>query len=64
MEFLLKFIKMKKQMTYANNNNIGYVALVGENEMNASKVTLKNMSTGEQLLVTEDELISILKNVQ
>ena len=57
-------VKMKKQMTYANNNNIGYVALVGENEMNASKVTLKNMSTGEQLLVTEDELISILKNVQ
>ena len=57
-------VKMKKQMTYANNNNIGYVALVGENEMNASKVTLKNMSTGEQLLVTENELISILKNVQ
>lgn len=49
--------KMKKQMTYANTKNIAYVALAGDNEMAEGKVTLKNMATGEQLLLTADELI-------
>ena len=40
--------KMKKQMSYANSKMIPFVALVGENEMNEGKVTLKNMETGEQ----------------
>ena len=53
--------KMKKQMGYANANGIPYVALVGENEMNEGKVTLKNMDTGEQRLVTPEELASALK---
>ncbi len=50
--------KMKKQMSYANANCIPYVALVGENEMNEGKVTLKNMDTGEQRLVTPEELVA------
>lgn len=50
--------KMKKQMAYANAKHIPYVALTGENEMAEEKVTLKNMATGEQLLVTIDELIN------
>lgn len=50
--------KMKKQMNYANAKNIAFVALAGENEINAGKVTLKNMATGEQKLVTAEELIS------
>src|SRR5574344_410411 len=54
-------IKMKKQMSYANTKNIPYVALVGDNEMKESKVTLKNMSTGEQLMVSIYELLSIIK---
>ena len=41
--------KMKKQMTYANNKNIPYVLLIGENEMNAGTITFKNMETGEQI---------------
>lgn len=49
--------KMKKQMTYANTKDIAYVALAGDNEMAEGKVTLKNMATGEQLLLTADELI-------
>lgn len=53
-------VKMKKQMVYANSNNINYVALAGENEIKENKVTLKNMATGEQKLVTADELISII----
>lgn len=48
--------KMKKQMSYANYKQIPFVALAGENEMNAGKVTLKNMATGEQQLLTPDEL--------
>ena len=50
--------KMKKQMSYANGKQIPFVAIVGENEMNEGKLTLKNMTTGEQLLVTADELIT------
>lgn len=54
--------KMKKQMSYANAKAIPFVVLAGESEMAAGKVTLKNMETGEQELVTSEELIShILK---
>ena len=48
--------KMKKQMSYANAKQIPYVA--GENEMAEGKLTLKNMESGEQSLVTPDELIT------
>ena len=53
--------KMKKQMSYANAKAIPFVAIVGENEMNEGKVMLKNMTTGEQALVTPDELIATVK---
>ena len=49
--------KMKKQMSYANAKGIAYVALAGDNEIEQGKVTLKNMSTGEQQLTTVGELI-------
>jgi len=49
-------VKMKKQMSYANAKGIGYVALAGENEMSEGKITLKNMATGEQLLIPAGEL--------
>ena len=54
--------KMKKQMSYANAKQIPFVALVGENEMAEGKITLKNMTTGEQTLVTPDELILQIQN--
>ena len=50
-------VKMKKQMSYANAKNIAFVALAGDNEMAEGKVTLKNMLTGEQKLLTPEELI-------
>lgn len=53
--------KMKKQMNYANDKHIPFVALAGENEMNENKFTLKNMITGEQSLVTAEELYSAVK---
>ena len=52
--------KMKKQMSYANAKQIPFVALAGESEINEGKVTLKNMETGEQQMVTPDELIERL----
>ncbi|MBR1400739.1 MAG: histidine--tRNA ligase [Prevotella sp.] len=51
-------VKMKKQMSYANAKDIPFVALAGENEISESKVTLKNMQTGEQKLVNAEELIA------
>ena len=54
--------KMKKQMTYADNKNIPFVAFVGETEMNENKVMLKNMKTGEQKLVGIDELLQAISN--
>lgn len=50
--------KMKKQMTYANNKNIPFVALVGENELANNSITLKNMETGDQNSYTIKELIN------
>lgn len=53
--------KMKKQMSYANAKQIPFVAIVGENEMTEGKITLKDMTTGEQQLLTPSELIETLK---
>ncbi len=52
--------KMKKQMGYADNNHIPYVAIVGGDEMAQHKVMLKNMTTGEQALVSREELLVVL----
>ncbi len=53
--------KMKRQMSYADSKGIPFVAIVGETEMNENKVMLKNMKTGEQKLVTQEELTDIIK---
>lgn len=50
--------KMKKQMAYANAKGIPFVALAGESEISQGKVTLKNMLTGDQQLVSAEELIA------
>ena len=54
--------KMKKQMSYANAKQIPYVALAGENEIAQGKLTLKNMLSGDQQLLTPEELINIVKS--
>ncbi len=54
--------KMKKQMTYANNKNIPFVALVGEDERKSGMLSIKNMHSGEQKTITFDDMIKeILK---
>ena len=58
-------LKMKKQMTYANNKNIPFVVLVGADEMKAGTVTLKNMVTGEQEQIQKNQLLSkILQEIK
>ena len=52
--------KMKKQMGYANNKTIPFVAIIGEQEMTDGTVALKNMTTGEQKTVNAEELKKML----
>ncbi len=52
-------VKMKKQMSYANAKQIAFVAIAGENEMKENKITLKNMETGEQLLVPISDFMDV-----
>ncbi len=54
--------KMKKQMARADALSIPYVAIVGESEMSEGKLTLKNMTTGEQHLLTVTEAIETVKS--
>ena len=51
---------MKKQMGYANAKSIPYVAIAGENEIAQGKITLKNMVTGEQQLISPDEMVATI----
>ena len=53
--------KMKKQMGYADDKQIPYVAIVGGNEMETNTVMLKNMLSGEQKQVTLDELCNTIQ---
>ncbi|KAA6333536.1 hypothetical protein EZS27_018069, partial [termite gut metagenome] len=52
--------KINKQMSYANDKNIPFVAIIGENELKEGKVTLKNMATGEQTLIEPVQLTAEL----
>ena len=49
--------KMQKQMKYANARKVPYVLLIGSKEMETGEFTLKNMNTGEQSLLTFDEVV-------
>ncbi len=53
--------KMKKQLGYADSKNIKYVAIVGSDEMEQKKVTLKNMETGEQEMLAVSDIIERIK---
>ena len=54
-------VKMKKQMSYANAHNVPFVALVGETEMAEGRISLKNMTTGEQQSLTIEEAVKAIK---
>ena len=50
--------KMKKQMNYANRKEIPYVVLAGESEIQSGNLALKNMETGDQQILTPEELLT------
>ncbi len=53
--------KLKKQMKYANDKQIPFVAMVGEDELRNGTVSLKNMSTGEQQTVAKEQIIKLIR---
>ena len=55
--------KLKKQLKYANKNNIPYVLIIGEDEINTNYFTLKNMKNGEQEKKSIDDIISKMKSI-
>jgi histidyl-tRNA synthetase len=55
-------VKMKKQMKYANATGVQYVAIIGEEEMLSGKLTLKNMHTGAQRVLSFEELVLFLQS--
>ncbi|MBO7119087.1 MAG: histidine--tRNA ligase [Bacteroidaceae bacterium] len=54
--------KMKKQMQYANQKGIPFVIMTGETEMQAGKVMLKNMTSGEQQLVSPEDIAASINS--
>ena len=57
-------VKMAKQFKYADDKAIPFVAIIGENEMKQSIVTVKDMKTGEQKAVKQEELLSLLDSAR
>ena len=51
-------VKLQKQMKYANDKNIPFVAIVGESELESGNIVLKNMETGEQVTLSKNELLA------
>ena len=54
--------KIKKQMQYANKKSVGFVAMIGQNEIENNTITLKDMSDGSQKNINFEQLLTILKN--
>ncbi len=63
-EIYLEDQNMKKKMNYANKIGVQYVLLMGEDEIKSGKLSLKNMRNGEQVSLTEKELVSLLKSLR
>ena len=59
-EMYLTTCKLKKQLQYANNKNIPFVIIVGEDEKKEKKVTVKNMISGNQKLVEMNKILNII----
>lgn len=56
--------KLKKQLQYANNNNIPFVIIIGEDEIKNKKYMLKNMKDGNQNLLTINEIINKMSSIK
>jgi histidyl-tRNA synthetase len=56
--------KMQKQLKYANDRGVKFVAIIGEEEMKLGKITLKNMESGEQILMDKASFINYFKTTK
>ena len=54
--------KLKKQFDYAEKKGIPFLAIVGEDEVTNSKISLKNLSTGEQKVIEKQDIVKCFKN--
>jgi histidyl-tRNA synthetase len=54
--------KMQKQLKYANDRGVKFVAIIGEEEIKLGKITLKNMESGEQILMSHSSFIDYFKH--
>jgi histidyl-tRNA synthetase len=52
--------KLKKQLDYANSKQIPFVVLIGSDEISSSRLTLKNMQTGEQQQLNLQDIIQVV----
>jgi histidyl-tRNA synthetase len=52
--------KLKKQLDYANDKKMGFAIIIGNEEMQANKVALKNLVTGEQVTGSVEEIANII----
>lgn len=55
-------VKLKKQFDYAEKKGIPFLAIIGEDEVTNSKISLKNLSTGEQKVVDKQDVVRCFKN--
>lgn len=55
-------VKLKKQFDYADKRGIPFLAIIGEDEITNSKISLKNLSTGEQKVIDKEDIINSFKN--
>ena len=52
--------KLKKQLDYANDKKMGFAVIIGNEELQANKVALKNLVTGEQVTGSVDEIATVI----
>jgi histidyl-tRNA synthetase len=55
-------VKLKKQFDYADKRGIPFLAIIGDDEVTNSKISLKNLSTGEQKIIDKEAIINSFKN--
>ena len=59
--------KLKKQFDYADKRSIGFISIIGENEIDKGVLNVKNLSSGEQRSFAKDDMegiISFISNAQ
>ncbi len=62
-EMFYEPVKLKKQFSYANKKNIPYVVLQGDSELSSAKIRVKDLQSGNQNLVDENNIVNYLRSL-